>query len=228
MRPQMTCTRVSRGVSVAIALALLVLAGAPSTARADVASEKGGELYSIEKRDLLGHHELSISIGTLPLDAFAKGLTLQGSYTYHFTQLIAWELVSGLYSFNFETGLERDLRDRFDVQPEQDPRLVALLASNFVFKPLYGKLAFINNTLLTAELFFVLGPALGFYEGGSVPFGVDYGAGLRFFVGKYFSVRFDIRDYLLLPDFSKVENNLYISLGLSLTFGFGDDTSEDD
>ena len=39
-------------------------------------SEQGGELYSIERRNLLGSHEISAALGTLPVDAFAKGLTL--------------------------------------------------------------------------------------------------------------------------------------------------------
>jgi len=85
-----------------------------------------------------------------------------------------------------------------------------------------------NDRLLTAELFFSLGPALGFVEGGAVPFGFDAGAGLRMFVGRYFSVRLDIRDYMMLPDFSAIDNHLYLALGLSLTFGFADDSEEDE
>lgn len=206
----------------------LLLLGGPATAAGDVASERGGELYSIEKRDLMGHHELSLLVGALPLDAFAKGLTLQGSYTYHFTHLIAWDLVSGTYSFNFETGLEEELRERFDVQPEKEPRLLAFVHSNFVLKPMYGKIALLNDKVATGEIFFVAGPCLGFYEGGAVPFGFDYGAGLRLFLGQYFSVRLDIRNYMLLPDFNSMENHLYLSLGLSLTFGFADKTAEEE
>ena len=51
--------------------------------------------------------------------------------------------------------------------------------------------------------------------------------GIRMFLGRYFSVRFDIRDYMLLPGFSSVENNLYLSLGLGLTFGFADEVPKD-
>ena len=206
----------------ALSLALSTLLTAPA-AHADVTSERGGELYSIERRDLMGNHELSFSLGALPLDAFAKGMTIQGAYAYHFSHLIAWELLGGMYSFNFDTGLEEELNRRFDVQPEKEGQLQALIHSNFVLKPLYGKLAVINDVLLSAEMYFVAGPILGFFEGGAVPFGFDYGAGLRMFIGRYFSIKFDIRDYMLLPNFSSVENNLYLALGMSLTFGFEDD-----
>jgi outer membrane beta-barrel protein len=185
-------------------------------------SEQGGELYSIEKRKIMGSHELVTSLGTLPMDAFAKGLTLHGSYTYHFSQLIGWELIGGMWSFNFGTGLKDDLKDRFDVQPTELGELQWVLNSNFVFKPMYGKFVLTNDRLFSGELFFVLGYCLGGFTA-AIPSGVDVGVGLRMFLGRYFSVRLDIRDYLFLPDFKDVDNNLYIALGLSLTFGFGDE-----
>lgn len=194
-------------------------------AHADVASEQAGELYSIEKRDLMGTHEIAAAIGTLPLDAFDKGLTIYGSYTYHFTHLIGWELIGGVYSINFETGLEKELNDRFNVQPEKEGTLDAIIQSNFVLKPFYGKISLFNHYTLTSELFFTVGPALGFFTAAS-PFGANVGGGIRFFLGKYFSVRFDIRDYLFFPEFKEVDNNLFLSLGLSLTFGFSETTAE--
>ncbi|MCC6746253.1 MAG: outer membrane beta-barrel domain-containing protein [Deltaproteobacteria bacterium] len=208
-----------------ILLSAVLLASAPASA--DVTSEQGGELYSIERRNLMGSHEISFLVGVLPMDAFAKGLTLQGAYTYHFSHLIAWEILGGTYSFNLDTGLEKHLKETFDVQPEKEGQLYAMLQSNFVFKPLYGKLALANDRLLATELFFEVGPALGFFTA-AIPVGFNAGVGLRFFLGKYFSLRFDIRDYLFLPDFKSVKNHLYLSLGLSLTFGFADEVPHEE
>ena len=210
------------------AATLLIIAAAIGTTQkawADAGSSRGGTLYSVEKRNILGHHEIALSIGTLPMDAFGKGLTLQGTYTYHFNQLFGWEVVSGIYSFTIGTGLEEELRERFQVEAESEPTIVALLDSNFVFKPLYGKIAVLNDTLITSELFFVAGPALSFFDDNSTPVGLDAGFGMRFFVGRYFSFRFDIRDYVLFAGSDDVRNLLYISAGVGLTFGFGD--SED-
>ena len=228
MKRQIATAAVGRSsLRTAITTAIISLCSITADA-ADVASEKAGELYSIETRDLLGNHELSVSFGTLPLDAFDKGITLQGSYTYHFTHLIGWEIIGGTYSFNIDTGLESELDDRFEVSPEKEPRLLALLESNFVFKPLYGKLALINSSVATGEVYLVAGPVLGFLEGGSVPVGLDAGVGLRMFIGRYFSARLDIRDYILLPGFNSVENHLYLGLGLAITFGFGDESDDED
>lgn len=213
-----------------LALGAMLLVCAPAGAAGKGAgSEKPGELYSIERRNVLGSHEISFLVGTLPKDAFGTGLTLQGSYTYHFSQLLAWEIVGGTYSFNLSTKLEDELQDRFEVKPERGRGVLeAMVHSNFVFKPLYGKVALLNDTLLTAELFLVVGPALGFFDDQSRPFGFDVGIGLRFFMGRYFSLRLDIRDYAFLPDFAEVDNHIYLSVGLSLTFGFAKDTDEED
>ncbi len=210
-------------------VAMGALAQTASAAHGGAGSEKPGELYSIEHRDLMGSHEISFLVGTLPKDAFETGLTLHGAYTYHFSHLIAWEILGGTYSFNLATKLDDELQDRFEVKAELGGGvLTALVESNFVFKPLYGKVAVLNDTLLNAELFFVTGPALAFFDDQSRPFGFDVGVGIRFFLGRYFSLRLDIRDYVFLPDFSEVDNHIYVSLGLSLTFGFSKDTSEDD
>jgi outer membrane beta-barrel protein len=214
-------------------LALLLIIGigigivGDGDARAETSvTGQGGELYSIEKRDLMGSHELMASLGALPMDAFAKGLTLQGSYTFHFSQLYAWEIVGGLWSFNFNTGLEQELKERFDVQPTELGELRWILNSNFEIKPLYGKFTLANDKLFSGEMFFLLGYALGGYTA-ALPSGVDMGMGLRLFLGKYFSMRLDIRDYLFLPEFKSMDNNLYISLGLSLTFGFGEEEKDE-
>lgn len=215
-----------------VTLALVVLCAAPraEAARKFKIGESPGQLYSIEKRNLLGSHEISAYFGVLPLDAFGTGLTIAGSYAYHFNQLFGWELIGGGYSIQLGTGLRQQLRDRFEVQPEGEKvsELQALFHSNFVFKPLYGKLALFNQTLINGELFFVTGPALGFYVDGGVPFGFDFGFGMRFFLGSpYFSFRVDVRDYVFIPSFDQVDNHLFLSLGLSLTFGFGDEATEE-
>jgi outer membrane beta-barrel protein len=204
----------------ALLFACLVLLSAPAAAQT---KGQEGQLYSIEKRDLLGNHELSVSVGVLPMDAFYKGITLQGSYSYHFNRMLGWEVIGGLYSFNIDTGLKDELNDRFQLQPTELGQLQWLLNSNFLFKPLYGKVAVANDLLFTGEMFFVLGYALGGFTS-AYPSGVDAGIGFRMFLSRYFSMRLDIRDYVFFS--GEVSNNLYIALGVSLTFGFSDDEEE--
>jgi outer membrane beta-barrel protein len=206
-----------RTLITAAALCLALLAAPP--ARAQTPGQEG-QLYSIERRNRMGNHELSASLGILPIDAFYKGITLQGSYTYHFNQILGWEVVGGMYSFNIDTGLKDELLDRFELQPTELGQLNFILNSNLVFTPFYGKVAAINSRLLFGEMFFVGGYALGGFTS-AYPSGFDVGLGFRLFISRYFSVRFDIRDYVLFG--GQVSNNLWLSLGVSLTFGFGDE-----
>ncbi|MBW2731181.1 MAG: outer membrane beta-barrel domain-containing protein [Deltaproteobacteria bacterium] len=213
-----------------LALVCVLLGSASSVAwgLGKAGSDQVGELYSIEPRNIMGSHELLLAVGALPKDAFETGLTLQASYAYHFSQLFAWEVVGGTYSFNLATDLSTELRNRFEVQPEREGILEAILHTNLVFKPLYGKIALLNSSMGLAEVFFVIGPAIGFFDDQSRPFGINAGVGLRFFLGRYFSLRLDIRDYAFLPNFAEVDNHFFVSFGLSLTFGFGDDDAEED
>ena len=227
LRSKGPAVRSSRHLLCAVALALCLAPASALAKRAGPGSDQAGELYSIEKRDLLGNHELAIIFGSLPKDAFEIGLTLTGSYTYHFSHLIAWEILNGTYSFNVGSGLTEELRERFDAAPERTGVLQAIISSNLVFKPLYGKVAVLNNSLATAEMYFVAGPAIGFFDDQARPFGVNVGLGLRFFLGRYFSFRIDIRDYGFLPNFSKFDNHIYFGAGLALTFGFPKDNEED-
>ncbi len=208
---------------------LLALAGPARPAAAQEDDAPGGELFSVEKRALLGSHEMNASFGVLPLNAFAKGISLYGGYTYHFSELVGWEILGGMYSFNVDTGFKSELKRRFDTKPSVIGQsalgeLDWILNSNFLFKPLHGKFVLLNDVELTGEMFFVLGYAMGGYAAG-LPSGFDAGVGLRMFIGQYFSVRLDIRDYVFLPD---AESALHISLGLSLTFGFDDDEEDED
>jgi outer membrane beta-barrel protein len=209
-------------------LAVLVLCPAlltgQSATAAPTSADQGGDLYSVEQRHTLGTHELTAAVGILPLDAYFKGVTFQGSYTYNFNHLWGWEVIGGMYSFNIDTGLEKDLREQFDVVPELEEKLYGFLYSNAVVRPLYGKLGVINKTTIAAEIFFVAGPTIAF-KSASRPWGMDFGGGIRFFVGRYSSIRLDIRDYFLFPG---AENNLHISLGLSLTFGFEDERKDEE
>lgn len=193
--------------------------GGDSSELSEHGEGQGGELYSVEDRDLLGSHEIASSIGVLPMDSFFKGLTLRGSYTYYFSHFLGWELFGGLWSFNIHNDLKQKLNEDFKLEPIPLGELNWILDSSAVLRPFYGKMVTLNRYTLTGEMYFIGGYALGGYSA-ALPSGINAGMGLRAFMSQYFSAKFEIRDYLFFPGGFTVENNLYISFGIGLTFGF--------
>lgn len=199
-------------------VAVLVL-GAAGEARAQ---GEGERVYAIQQRRHVLGHEFAAGAGVLPIDAFFKGVTASGSYTYHFNDLFAWEAVQGIFSRAVATDLEEELETAFGVRPTEHESWNYALSSSFVVKPLYGKLAAFNRSVVHVEAFFVAGPSVahlpepaGFAPGGSA------GAGLRFFPATWLSIRFDVRD-LVHHGAGDTRNDLWIALSLAVSVGGGD------
>lgn len=198
-------------------MAAAILAALPAAAD-DL--EEGGQLYAIQNRKHVVSHEFVLGLGTVPMDAYYKGITGTASYTFHFTDLWAWEIVQASYSLNLATDLRNELESNWGVKPIEFPELRYFGDSNVVLKPLYGKFAFLNDSLIYGELYFVLGPSLAQYENAGIFVGADAGMGLRFYLSEYFAIRFDIRDYYFLSpsQLSDTNNELFLqgSLGLNV------------
>jgi len=220
----MACSRaVTRSVA---ALSVMALLSAARVARADNdVDTREVQTYVVQERLFRLGLELNAGVGLLPLNAFSKGVLAEGSVTYHFSNVWAWEIAQGGYVLaNLDTGLKDQLLNNFGVQPTQLSRDVFLVSSNLVFTPFYGKLAGLNRGISHVEVFFPIGPALGRYEDPAAwQKGMDVGLALRWFLGTQVSLRLDTRDYLLFESFSgfSLTNELLVSLGISVAFGGG-------
>ena len=203
-------------------LILAAIVGAAGLAAARPAHaddfEEGGKLYAVQNRKYMASHEFTLGVGTIPIDAFYKGITGTAAYTYHFDDFWAWEIASATYSLNVKTDLERELEDSFGVRPTKFPQMQFFVGSNLVIKPFYGKLAWLNDSLIYTEVFFTVGPAVASYENAGVFIGRNAGLGWRIYLTKNFSVRFDVRDYQFLSaeTFKDSENELFLQVGLGL------------
>ncbi len=163
----------------------------------------------------------------MPLNAFQKGWTLSLSYTYHFNDFVAWEVVQLTGAALTSTNLRDSLIDQFAVPPEDfsAPRL--MLTSGVEVAPLYGKQALMNDTIVHHSL--LGGVYAGLIFGDRASFGdtlsdvrpaVGLGLGYRMYTSKLLSVRLDIRDFLSFRrpirdnESFEVENVLVLSLSL--------------
>ena len=189
---------------------LLFLTAALAAGPAAAASLPG---QAVQNRAYRLTHELSVAAGLLPMDAFEKGVTASGSYTWHFSEVWAWEVVQYQHAFGFQTDLRDELRT-FDLQPTPFERVERFATTNLVFKPVYFKGAVLGDALTFGEFFGVVGGGYGWLTRSKRPV-ADVGVGTRFFVSEWFSVRLDVRELLFITE-DDVHDELWIGLGLSL------------
>ena len=186
-----------------------------------------------------GRLEVTAYSGVIPNDSFMTYIAVGGRVGYYFVESIGVE-VSGAYSggaLQIESGLSDDLRNDEDLQASvrllsrQNYRLNAAVT----WSPFYGKFALIDAWLSNFDIYLVGGlgvvvtesppplsaPAGTANEVDPKPEGV-LGAGIRFFVNDFTSVRLDYRQGIFEKLGGGVSTPSEISLGASF-FLLGDD-----
>lgn len=199
--------------AVSLLLALVVF---PLGARAEEDEMDGLETLAVQDRQHTMTHEFSGWIGVLPLDAFVKGLTFSGAYSVHFTDLMAWEVGQFTYSYHVDTDLKSDLASLTNpIGPTPFEVVRYYATSSIVLKPVYGKMALLNRTLLFGEFYLLAGGGYGWMTITKRPV-VNAGVGFRLYAGKYLSFRFDLRDYMFVNK-DDVHNELWLGLAISFS-----------
>lgn len=161
-------------------------------------------------------HEFGGWIGALPLDAFVKGVTFSAAYTVHFTDLIAWEVGQFTYSYHVETDLKDDLASMSNpVGPTPFEVVKYFATSSVILKPVYGKLAVLNRSIIFGEFYLLAGGGYGWMTITKRPV-INAGIGFRVYAGKYLSFRLDFRDYMFVNK-EDLHNELWLGLGISLS-----------
>lgn len=173
-------------------------------------------VYTIEPRDHLFKHEITLGLGVLPLDAFYVGTAAALSYAYHFNDVWAWEALRGFYSYNSDTSLRSLLIAQQVLPVHADRRILSILSSNVVFKPMYGKLAFFNSSVVRAETYFTggIGVAISNQDTGLAP---NLGVGLNFWLGHAVAIRLDVGDHFVFSS-SGLSSVLQVLLSASFNF----------
>jgi len=173
---------------------------------------------AVQDRRHVPTHEFTIWGGTLPVDAFTKGVTVSGAYTVHFSDLFAWEAVQFTYSFPFDTPLKGQLEALPQpVAPTPFEVTEFYGTSNFVFTPFYGKSTVMNDSLIRHEFSLLAGGGVGRMTL-STRAVANYGATFRLFAGKSVSFRLDTRHVMLIGP-QDVQHELWLGLGIGLGVG---------
>jgi outer membrane beta-barrel protein len=221
------CSRRARGtawVAVALAGALLLVPGA-GWADEDTAQieETDLDLPAVQNRKYRVEHELAAGIGTLPTDPYTKGLSLNGAYAWHLSDL--WGIEANFsWIVNFTTSLRDKLEGNFSVPDQRFARFKMFGQLGGLFKPLYGKLALLNDRQVYGELFLSLYGVVAQMDGGRrtdtetrgkgqrLAFGASPGFGIRGFISRYFSARLNLNWLIVVAESGEVHTPLFINL----------------
>ncbi len=201
-------------------LAFVAVSAAMSALAQDV--ESAGRLAAVQERKYHMVHELEFSLVYLPYDAFYQGLGPEVSYTYHFNDHVAWEVIRGYYSFDLQTNLVARLANMpggNNLAPTSTEQMNYALSSTVVWSPAYGKFALFNRSVVQGEGFLLIGGTLGKLTSSFQP-GPTIGGGLRFFVSQFVSARFDLRYSALIDTISaSITHVIQLSLGFAIDLG---------
>lgn len=220
----------------ALLLPLLLLSHAPRPASAETIGLSAITTWPapiIQNRSHRLHTEISFGPALLPSDAYSKEAGLTLAVTRHLSDLLAWEIVHLHGYLDWRSGLRAQLEDNFGVPPQRFAVLRAAIDSNFVISPVYAKLSLLNGPLVYLQLFGLAGVGLGLVQGGEpdpesgqpgrglhVAVLADVGVGVRMWLSRRWSLRYDLRQYVSIDTATReVTPPLYMSLTAAASLG---------
>ncbi|HJZ88120.1 MAG TPA: outer membrane beta-barrel domain-containing protein [Polyangia bacterium] len=166
-------------------------------------------------------HELTAQGGYYVSDLFDGTYAIGGAYTYHMTEDFAVE-ASGAWTRLTSSG-GPELERTFSVLGGRSLD-VAMFDALLVWAPLHAKMRLFADSIVHFDLFFAAGAGIVDSEVSTGVAGTG-GFGLKFFFGRAYALRLDVRDHLyrqqLLPR-TELVNDLTTMLGLSLFLPLGE------
>ena len=197
--------------------------------------DQNEKVYAVQNRIFHKSNEIDLSVGYIADDDFYHVYPVSVGYTWHMNERWAWEVARLGYMFNEDKDLKSTLENEFDVTPERFPEQKYMWHTHLVYKPLYGKSAFLNRWLTNNEIYFFAGPGQVNYEWkystGETKeenvFSASFGAGMRFFMSKHFCFNLEVRDLMNFRD-DDTQNNIYFGMTLGYRFNLAPRRVEED
>jgi outer membrane beta-barrel protein len=235
-------------LTLALAVAMMLIPGI-TMAKKKTPAKSGSASYDPEDRDKAGiweetdvlptvqnrkfslHHEFTVGGSHLPLDPYTKSMAVGGGYAWHLTTLWAIE-GQFMWMFNYKTNVREQLELNLG-QPETEFRKIKFIAQlGALFKPIYGKLAMLNRKLAYGEVYLSAYAVFAQLEGGEktdeeprgkgnrFAVGVAPGFGIRGFLTRHISLRFDFNWKVLFTGGFLAENSSEFEVLAPLTLTF--------
>ncbi len=187
--------------------------------RLDPDAELGaaGRRKGVQKRDFLKRLRFEVSAwgGFYASDLLSSSYDFGGALAFYPGEDFGFE--ASLVVTRFDLAVERPLTQFFAGQTF-NPALAYIVVGDFLWSPIHLKLRVSEHAIAHGDLVFALGAGDTISQTvQGVTF--DVGLGLKLYANRFFSVRFDLRDYLMIQEaigVQRVTNNIVGLFGLSL------------
>lgn len=176
----------------------------------DIGTIQKKEIIIIQKKFFPkdGRHEITAGMfGGIPFDSFQMSMLGGVAYAYHFNQALAIEPVHVLYARHFDASLTEGLRTKFLLSPSIISPSI-LMASTLMWSPLYGKVALSQDRIQHYDVYLIGGGGFIVSTASKTPAGVG-GIGVRTFVNRWSSFKFEFRGYVYQEKVRNEEANTF-------------------
>src|SRR5262245_28874813 len=197
---------------------------APATLRAEEpclesaeALGAAGARKGVQKRDFLKRlrGEVSAWGGFYASDLLSSSYSYGGAIAFWPSEDFGVE--ASLVVTPFSLGVEKPLTEFFSGRVFNES-LAVLVVGSFLWSPIHFKLRASEKAIAHGDFFLALGAGNTFHDTAQ-GLTFDVGFGFKIYAGRWFAVRFDLRDYLLIQEavaVQRVTNNIIGTLGVSL------------
>ena len=223
--------RVRLAVVVAALVGLALCVGA-DPARAQCVDDElkqelvGGRHYrGVEERLFTKafRHELSIMGGYYAADLYSSNWLLGGAYTFHFSEDLALE--ASYQATEFHSAVTDSYERRYpQIQVINSPNTNGnLYFGHLVWSFAYGKVRWFGDGISRFDFNVAFGAGVT-DDQTSRGATASAGIGTKMYIGKWFAVRFDVRDHVLrevLVGDDHLANDVLVTLGASVFIPFG-------
>jgi outer membrane beta-barrel protein len=205
----------------------LALASWPQTSHAQCVDEElkqeliGGRHYrGVQERLFVKafRHELSFMGGWYAADLYSSNYVLGGAYTFHFSEDLALEASFQYTRFHSDAGDSFNRRYPNITLENANDRAGLLYFGHIIWSFAYGKLRWLGSGISRFDMNLALGAGVT-DDSTSIGITGSAGIGLKLYFGKWFALRFDVRDHILQQSLigdQHLVNDVLVTLGMSV------------
>jgi outer membrane beta-barrel protein len=171
-----------------------------------------------DERDFVkaARHELTVQGGYYVSDLLDGTFIVGLAYTYHLTEDAAIEASFGYSQVRSAVARSLEQNKGVTILPKEDR--VYLAFTDLVWSPIHGKLRFFADSIIHFDIHGAVG--VGIIDN-ATSYGAagQFGIGAKFFLGKSWAVRLDVRDHLYRQQILETRtyvNDISLTLGLSV------------